>query len=261
MIKHATSWNDITLAKADEIEKLQNITDEDDKLFSLVKVSLLENAPITMNDFFIISNDLGFFGKPVPDTFVRTKFNFNGSNYIVTIDVEDIIMAQFMDFSIYTQNKIKDRSVATLLSCFVIPKGHTYNDGYNVGEVVKTIHENMSIVDATALLREINKTVTYIHNSFPTIFIQNNVEVPQEEEGEENREEEKKKGFMGTYWHIVMMKKVADLYNCDMGEAVKLNVFEFLNLYGYQLAKEKLEENARKEEIRKIKQQQRKYNK
>ena len=54
--------------------------------------------------------------------------------------------AQFIDY----QNYIKNNRIEEILSCFFVPAGHSYNDGYDIEKVKKDLL-SLKITDAYAL--------------------------------------------------------------------------------------------------------------
>ena len=59
--------------------------------------------------------------------------------------------AAFIDYQTYTKLSFRD-AYDKILSCFIIPAGFTYNDGYDVAEVQKVIRENLSWPEVQGML-------------------------------------------------------------------------------------------------------------
>ncbi|MEE1226082.1 MAG: hypothetical protein UHM08_03155 [Bacteroidales bacterium] len=91
----------------------------------------------------------GFLYEDMPKRIVATKYVLGGSHFNVMLNIEEMTAAQFIDY----QNYIKDidKNIVQLLSIFLIPKGHKYNDGYDMVEVQKAIRDNLCIIDASAM--------------------------------------------------------------------------------------------------------------
>lgn len=86
--------------------------------------------------------------KYIPDTISLAK-----TEYIITKDLSKITTAQYMDYMSYIQEDT-DKNVNTFdkfLSIFIIPVGHSYNDGYNIKIVRADIRCCMSIVDCLSI--------------------------------------------------------------------------------------------------------------
>lgn len=148
-----TSWSEITI---DEFYKIREITENEDlspaekdiKVLSLL-ASLQEeelwSMPIqTVTE--LLSNTK-FLDKFIIDK--KLKFHsitLNGVTYSINPDVNKMNYAQYVDFQQYWHNK--DTEIEKLLSVFVIPKGHKYNEGYDPVNVQIEIRNSLSIIDA-----------------------------------------------------------------------------------------------------------------
>lgn len=74
-----------------------------------------------------------------------------GKTYDVITDMSKLTTAAFIDYQTYTKLPFRD-AYDKILSCFIIPAGFTYNDGYDVAEVQKVIRENLSWPEVQAAL-------------------------------------------------------------------------------------------------------------
>lgn len=74
-----------------------------------------------------------------------------GKTYDVITDMSKLTTAAFIDYQTYTKLSFRD-AYDKILSCFIIPVGFTYNDGYDVAEVQKVIRENLSWPEVQAAL-------------------------------------------------------------------------------------------------------------
>lgn len=80
---------------------------------------------------------------------IQKNYNLNGRIYIPLTSMEDMTTAQFIDFNSLI-NDIEER-LPELLSIFLIPKGHKYNDGYDRKTVVKDIAERLMVTEALGM--------------------------------------------------------------------------------------------------------------
>lgn len=86
--------------------------------------------------------------------------NLKGKKYEIVKDLTDITTAQFIDYNSLI-NDYEDKYVE-LLSIFIIPKGHKYNQDYDIKEVVEEIGNNLTVEEALYLSNFfINKYKTY----------------------------------------------------------------------------------------------------
>ena len=67
---------------------------------------------------------------------------------MVRADIPSITTAQYVDYQNYMKEEHID--LQKVISVFLIPEGHNYNDGYNMKEVIADI-DDMRFVDAQAL--------------------------------------------------------------------------------------------------------------
>ena len=74
-----------------------------------------------------------------------------GKTYNVITDMSKLTTAAFIDYNTYTKLSFRD-AYDKILSCFIIPAGFIYNDGYDVVEVQKVIRENLPWAEVQGLL-------------------------------------------------------------------------------------------------------------
>lgn len=93
---------------------------------------------------------LGFLMElPKPRQAPPTKYKIDGIEYDVMLNIQDMTIAQYIDYQTFL--KEGDKYIVELLSVFIIPRGHKYNDGYDIADVQKKIREKLSIIDAVTL--------------------------------------------------------------------------------------------------------------
>ena len=87
------------------------------------------------------SNSLSFLNDAANfENFVcEDEYTINGTTYVGFVDITNISVAQFIDY----QNYIKEQPVKfeKVMSIFIVPKGHTYNDGYDMKSVQNDLLE------------------------------------------------------------------------------------------------------------------------
>lgn len=64
-------------------------------------------------------------------------------------DYRKLEAAQFIDYQTYAPDS--DRRIAELVSVFLVPEGHRYNEGYDILDVQQAIHEHMNVADGVAV--------------------------------------------------------------------------------------------------------------
>ena len=68
----------------------------------------------------------------------------------VDYNLSHFTVAQYIDFMANVQSK--ERDIARLLACILIPKGHKYNVDYDLEAFIKQIEINLNIYDAESML-------------------------------------------------------------------------------------------------------------
>lgn len=148
------NWTKVTVGKYQEIKSIINSGAEPEvvntELIScLTDLDVEEVLDMPLMRFNNFLQCTGFLYEDMPKRIVATKYVLGGSHFNVMLNIEEMTAAQFIDY----QNYIKDidKNIVQLLSIFLIPKGHKYNDGYDMVEVQKTIRDNLCIIDASAM--------------------------------------------------------------------------------------------------------------
>lgn len=131
----------ILLADIPETYKTVNIV----ALLSGSSIDELEALPITEFQKFLPALE---FLKTEPEThYHKYNYTINGREYNFKGKIDEITTAQYLDYRAYMDEEIKD--VVKLLSTFLIPAGHDYNDGYDI-ELVQSDIADMCWLDVRA---------------------------------------------------------------------------------------------------------------
>lgn len=86
--------------------------------------------------------------KPEVSAKAPDRLVLGGQEFIITKNTRKLTTAQYIDYQTITSMQNADDMLPNVLACFIIPKGKTYGDGYEVDDVANLISEHMSIVDA-----------------------------------------------------------------------------------------------------------------
>lgn len=73
------------------------------------------------------------------------NLTINGKRYDLVDDVRKLTTGQYIDYQTYMQDNEDFKNLAKVLSVFIVPKGKTYGEGYDVEEVIKELDEHLSI--------------------------------------------------------------------------------------------------------------------
>lgn len=133
------NWYDITLEQFNQLSKLgkePSVYEVIDIIYG-VKSKELPICELT-------KYPVAFIGQEIPRTPIKKYYKLNGTKYTANFDITKINGAQFIDFRNYSSNGAK---LEDILSVCLIPKGHKYNDGYDILKV-KEDALKMKITDA-----------------------------------------------------------------------------------------------------------------
>lgn len=136
------NWDEITWR---EFEQLEQILGADIPLNykSVHLVSLLSNTPIEEIELLPITEFQKLlphieFLKTEPETHShKFEYTINGRDYEFRGEFYNLTTAQYIDYRSYMDEEMKD--ITKLMSVFIIPKGHDYNDGYDMEQVKNDI--------------------------------------------------------------------------------------------------------------------------
>jgi hypothetical protein len=71
----------------------------------------------------------------------------NGHKYDITRDVKGLSVGQYIDFQTYSKLEF-NKALVNIISCFLVPHGCEYGEGYDMDEVDTDIREYMNIPTA-----------------------------------------------------------------------------------------------------------------
>lgn len=137
-----SSWDAITLREYEQIEQILS-TDIPSDYKAVHLVSVLTGLPVEEIEKIPVSE----FNKFIPAMeFLYTEpethhhqfeYTVNGREYDFKGRIDEITTAQYIDYRAYMDKEDKD--IVELMSVFLIPKGHDYNDGYDMEQVKSDI--------------------------------------------------------------------------------------------------------------------------
>ena len=130
-------WNDVTVSQFLELQNIVKTTDEEDRIISIMELLFGEEVTdLPIPEFNKKAKELDFLGSEVPTNHIVNKVEVNGHKYTIDALVGHISTAQYIDFTNYMKDD-PEKNIDKILSVFFIPKGHKYNDGYDMLEVMK----------------------------------------------------------------------------------------------------------------------------
>lgn len=147
------NWDEITWKEYEQIEQILSADIPNDfKTVHLVSiltglpVNQVENMQVT--EFQKLLPHLEFLQTEPETHYHKFEYTINDREYVFKGKLEDITTAMYIDYSTYMKDENKD--VVNLMSVFLIPKGHDYNDGYDM-EQVKSDIGDMCWLDVRAI--------------------------------------------------------------------------------------------------------------
>ena len=80
------------------------------------------------------------------------KIKINDQVYKINYSIDKLNMAQYIDFQQTIIKKNYLENLPALLSIFIIPKGHKYNDDYDILELRNILENNMTLDEALSIV-------------------------------------------------------------------------------------------------------------
>ena len=173
-MKIIDNYRKLPIGKYNEIVKLcETEMDEVDRKVKIVGIltGLTDDEVLALplTDFTECCAKAKFIDLPCPETLIPSvskSYPVGGFNLVPVTDMRKVTTAQYIDF--ITFSKDKEHNIVEMLSCFLVPKGMDYNEGYDILDAHNAIKEEMSVAEVLALLafffgswtRSINSTLS-----------------------------------------------------------------------------------------------------
>jgi len=170
------SYDKLTLAAWAQLAALEKRDFEDDISRQVAVLAILAgksereilNLPLPEYTALVPKADF-LFAEPKPSAIaargLRT-LKLEGWTLIPTTDIRKLTTAQYIDFQTMLS---AGATVEQLLSCFLVPEGCTYCEGYDVAEVHALLARALTVPDALALkaffLRKFSRSMRSILTS------------------------------------------------------------------------------------------------
>ena len=134
--KHMLKWSDIKYRTLLDIREASNIEDENERVYAIMEAVFGEDVlDLPLKDFNEKCKELQFLQKEIPNDLHVKDIKVNGREYYFDGLLGKITTAQYIDFQNYQKNNDEYKT----FSVFIIPKGHKYNDGYDMEQVFNDI--------------------------------------------------------------------------------------------------------------------------
>lgn len=150
------SYNKLSLGKYIEIqevtrnESLEDIDKQVQILSILTGIAEEEILHLPIQEYKELVVKSGFLDPEGINYHPIAKKYLVGKYELVPVtDFRKLETAQFIDFQTYAPDL--DKYLIEFLSVILVPKGHRYNEGYDIMEVQQAIREEMSVSDGISL--------------------------------------------------------------------------------------------------------------
>lgn len=131
-------WSDVKLWQFNKLQELLKIENEEERLIEVAELLLGKNVlDLPISEFAKRIKELDFLKEEIPTNVPPKKITVNGRAYYIDCLLGNVSTAQYVDFT----NHSKSEEISKMLSVFIIPEGHKYNDGYDMLEVIKDIND------------------------------------------------------------------------------------------------------------------------
>ena len=151
------SYNKLTLAQYQEIQAVQ----KDESLEDIDKhtriLSILTGVPedelmhFPITEYTELSAKAQFLSaEGFKAGRMAKKYIINGMELIPVTDFRKLETCQYLDFQTYAGDL--DKYMAELISVLLVPKGHRYNEGYDIIALQESIRQEMSVTDGATIV-------------------------------------------------------------------------------------------------------------
>lgn len=174
-MKIIDNYRKLPIGKYNEIVKLceteMNEVDRKVKIVGILTgLTDDEVLALPLTDFTECCAKAKFIDLPCPETLIPSvskSYPVGGFNLVPVTDMRKVTTAQYIDFLSFSKDK--EHNIVEMLSCFLVPKGMDYNEGYDILDVHNAIKEEMSVAEVLAVLafffgswtRSLHSTLSY----------------------------------------------------------------------------------------------------
>ena len=151
-----TNWNDLTVAdhlRIKDISELQVAGDDEKNMMVAALIAEIPYEKVLLMPLGkvrdLMDNTEFLLHKPVPIK-ARRKYTINGHTYKLFKDPSEMTVAQYFDFQAINKEGF-DKMPGEMLSIFLIPEGHQYNDGYDKEQQLEDML-SMSVTEALGVV-------------------------------------------------------------------------------------------------------------
>lgn len=142
----------LDLLKIDKEENLSEVDRQAEILGILADMSAEEVLQLPIVTYKTMVAAAEFLHRPIPEVNyhrIAKSYTLGGWELVPTSDIRKITASQYIDFQ--TFSKQGQEKMVEMLSCFLVPKGKSYADGYDVIELQHILRECLAVTDVVNL--------------------------------------------------------------------------------------------------------------
>lgn len=151
-IKLIKGWKDLKVGAYERLIAANFDPTDQDGPFKMA--ALIYNIPyedfldLPLADSQALVKSMEFLQRKPKPIMVKGRYTLNGTEYEFKAEAKEWTTAQYIDFN----NTPKDPDkMGDLIAIFLIPKGKSYNKGYDIDKVAEDIRKDLSVSDALAM--------------------------------------------------------------------------------------------------------------
>lgn len=153
------SWRDVTINEYfDLVDRLDEVTEDYEK--EVVKISFVTGIPesdvwnLQLQEFRDYQSKSGWLNRfDISKDVKFSNITIDGEKYSVDTNLQNFTVSQYIDFqTFYPKRKNNPKVIGNILACFIVPKGKTYADGYDIRKLVSDINDKLDILTANEVM-------------------------------------------------------------------------------------------------------------
>lgn len=152
------NWDAVPISKYIKISNICTDDAIDDTAKSVGVISELSDVDesviwdLPMSEINKLVNDIKWVNKfDFKKRWTIKKLNVGDKKCHIDYDLQNMTISQYVDFQTAWRIKDSQEKLVPVLSCFIIPDGCKYNDGYDIVEFRKEIEDNIPITVANSV--------------------------------------------------------------------------------------------------------------
>ena len=149
------SYDKLTVGTYERLLAIQEMEGIDENELTLEVLAVLAGTTVDelmrmpLEDYYAIRAAGSFLLLQPEPRDIRDAYELGGWRVRPVRKVQQMTAAQFIDFKEWA--KLKGRHTAAILSCFLVPEGKAYGEGYDGEELIRAIDDHLAMSDAVAL--------------------------------------------------------------------------------------------------------------